>query len=86
MGAQAKERCHGLQTMPASPHDLCLHRDHQGWWIGWIEEVPGVNAQERSKEELLASLREVLKEALEFNRQDARDSARGGYTEELVTI
>jgi predicted RNase H-like HicB family nuclease len=39
------------------------------WWIGWIEEVPGVNAQERTKEELLASLREVLKEALEFNRQ-----------------
>jgi hypothetical protein len=19
------------------------------WWIGWIEEVPGVNCQERSK-------------------------------------
>jgi predicted RNase H-like HicB family nuclease len=61
-------------------------KESNGWWIGWIEEVPGVNAQERSKEELLASLREVLKEALEFNRQDARDSARGGYTEELLTI
>lgn len=61
-------------------------KESNGWWIGWIEEVPGVNAQERSKEELLVSLREVLKEALEFNRQDARDSARGGYTEELVTI
>jgi predicted RNase H-like HicB family nuclease len=39
------------------------------WWIGWIEEVPGVNAQERTKPELLASLREVLVEALEFNRE-----------------
>ena len=36
------------------------------WWIGWIEEVPGVNAQEATKEELLASLREILREALEF--------------------
>jgi len=56
------------------------------WWIGWIEEVPGVNAQERSKEELLASLKVVLKEALEFNREEARASAPGGYTEELVTV
>jgi predicted RNase H-like HicB family nuclease len=26
------------------------------WWIGWVEEVPGVNGQERSREELLTSL------------------------------
>jgi len=41
------------------------------WWIGWIEEVPGVNCQERSREELLTSLRASLSEALEFNRKDA---------------
>ncbi|MGH9892385.1 MAG: type II toxin-antitoxin system HicB family antitoxin, partial [bacterium] len=23
------------------------------WWIGWIEEVPGVNCQESSRDELL---------------------------------
>ncbi len=34
------------------------------WWVGWIEEVPGVNAQEKSKEELLSSLRDILVEAL----------------------
>ena len=22
------------------------------WWIGWIEEVPGVNCQERTRQEL----------------------------------
>ncbi len=56
------------------------------WWIGWIEEVPGVNCQERSREELLASLRASLTEALEFNRQDAIRAAESGYTEELVTV
>lgn len=56
------------------------------WWVGWIEEIPGVNAQEKTKEELMASLREILKEALEFNREEARASAGGGYTEELVTL
>jgi predicted RNase H-like HicB family nuclease len=28
-----------------------------GWWIGWLIDLPGVNAQERSREELLESLR-----------------------------
>jgi predicted RNase H-like HicB family nuclease len=37
------------------------------FWIGWVEEVPGVNAQEKTKEELLASLKVILREALEFN-------------------
>ena len=23
------------------------------WWIGWIEEVPGVNCQEKTREKLL---------------------------------
>lgn len=56
------------------------------WWIGWIEEVPGVNCQEKSREELLESLKVTLKEALEFNRQDAIQSAASDFTEEPVTI
>lgn len=38
------------------------------WWIGWIAEVPGVNCQERTHEQLRQSLVETLLEALEFNR------------------
>ena len=34
------------------------------WWIGWIEEVPGVNCQEGTREELLKTLRVTLAEAL----------------------
>ena len=30
------------------------------WWIGWIEEVPGVNCQEKSREELIESLKITL--------------------------
>jgi predicted RNase H-like HicB family nuclease len=41
------------------------------WWIGWIEEVTGVNCQERTREELVETLRLTLQEALEFNRQEA---------------
>lgn len=56
------------------------------WWIGWIEEVPGVNAQEKTKEDLISSLREILSEALEFNRSEARRAAEDNYTEEPVTV
>lgn len=57
-----------------------------GWWIGWIEEVPGVNCQERTREELRRSLRTTLAEALEFNRQDALQAASPNFTEELLTL
>ena len=56
------------------------------WWIGWVEEVPGVNCQERTREELLEALQEALKEALEFNRQEALDAATGDYSEEPVIV
>jgi predicted RNase H-like HicB family nuclease len=36
------------------------------WWIGSIEEVPGVNCQEQTRQDLMDSLRATLKEALEF--------------------
>ena len=39
------------------------------WWIGWVEEIPGVNCQEASREELLESLRVTLQEALELERR-----------------
>ena len=56
------------------------------WWIGWIEEVPGVNCQETSQDELLASLKEALREALDFNRSDAIDAAGDGYEELEIAI
>jgi predicted RNase H-like HicB family nuclease len=48
------------------------------WWLGWVEEVPGVNCQERTREELMETLRVTLKEALEFNRQEALPVAGDG--------
>lgn len=56
------------------------------WWIGWIEEIPGVNCQEPTRKELLKSLKATLKEALEFNRQEAIKAAARDYTEETVTV
>ena len=56
------------------------------WWIGWIEEVPGINCQEATHEELLQSLRVTLREALEFNRREALDAAGEGFDEESIAL
>jgi predicted RNase H-like HicB family nuclease len=56
------------------------------WWIGWIEEVPGVNCQERGREELIDTLRITLAEILEMNRQDARVAAGSDYQEEPLEL
>jgi predicted RNase H-like HicB family nuclease len=37
------------------------------WWIGWVEEIPGVNSQGTTRGELLENLRDALEEALEIN-------------------
>jgi len=54
------------------------------WWIGWIEEMPGVNCQERTKEELIETLRITLREAIEMNRRDALAIADSDFIEESV--
>jgi hypothetical protein len=56
------------------------------WWIGWIEEVPGVNCQEPTREVLLETLRVTLAEALAMNRADARDAAGKGYEELHIAV
>ncbi len=50
-------------------------KQERKWWIGWIEEVPGVNCQEATKEDLIESLRVTLREALDFNREDGLSAA-----------
>jgi hypothetical protein len=56
------------------------------WWIGWIEEVLGVNCQEATREELIESLRVTLREALELNRKDALSEAGDRYAEERIAV
>jgi predicted RNase H-like HicB family nuclease len=59
-------------------------QQHGEWWIGWVEEVPGVNSQGQTRNELLENLGDALEEALEMNRAEARAAAAGAYEE--VTI
>ena len=64
-------------------YNAVIRRDGD-WWIGWIEEVPGVNSQGATREELVANLHEALSEALEMNRLEARSVAGSEFEEVAI--
>ncbi|MBN1369600.1 MAG: hypothetical protein JW954_05130 [Dehalococcoidaceae bacterium] len=49
------------------------------WWIGWLVDMPGVNAQERTRDELIESLKICAKDLIDTPYQPGKE-------EELVSI
>ena len=47
-------------------------RDEE-WWIGWVDEVNGAIAQERTREEILVSLRYAIEDLLEVDLTNSPD-------------
>jgi len=56
------------------------------WWIGWIEELPGVNSQGKTREELRDNLSSALREAIDMYREDAIAAAGGEFQEEILSV
>lgn len=56
-------------------------KEAEDCWIGWIAEMPGVNCQEHTHDELIETLRVTLREAIDSNRQEALDAMGEGYQE-----
>ena len=54
-------------------------RQDEGWWIGWVEEIPGVNSQGKTRAELMKNLRSALREAIEMNREEAQAEAGDNF-------
>jgi len=67
------------------PYKAIIQRDGE-WWIGWVEEIPGVNSQGSTREELIESLRSALREAIEMNRADAIAASQAGYEEATLHL
>ena len=61
-------------------------RKDEGWWIGWVQEISGVNSQGKSRAELLKNLRSALREAIELNREEALAQAGQEYEEAPLKV
>ena len=49
-------------------------------------EIPGVNGQGETREELVESLRSALREALELNREQALSATQAPFEREIIEI
>ena len=49
----------------------------EGWWIGYVEELPGANTQGATLEEARENLKEAVGLILEANRELTRRQTQG---------
>lgn len=54
-----------------------VFEEHGDWYVAYLEEIPGVNTQGKTKEEARANLEDALNIFLEANRELARQSLSG---------
>lgn len=72
----AEERPEALESDVSGRFTAVFQQDGD-WWIGYVEEIPGANAQERTLEEARKSLKEAVADILEANRELTRTEFEG---------
>ncbi|MBU1032647.1 type II toxin-antitoxin system HicB family antitoxin [Patescibacteria group bacterium] len=45
-----------------------VYQKHGKWYLGWVEEIPGVNTQGKTLKEAKENLKEALALVLEVNK------------------
>ena len=65
-----------------------IYKKSGKWYLGWVEEIPGVNTQGRTLREAKENLREALSLILTTNRQLTRENLprRGKVIREELSI
>ena len=53
-----------------------VYKKQGNWYIGWIEEIPGVNTQGKTLKEAKENIREALQLVIETNRFFSRSKGR----------
>jgi predicted RNase H-like HicB family nuclease len=64
-----------------------IFQESEGWIVGYVEELPGANVQERTIEEARASMKEVIRELLDVNRElHAKAQGTASVIREELTV
>ena len=57
------------------------------WYLGWVEEIPGVNTQGKTLKEVRENLKEALSLVLETNRLlSQKNMPRGKEIKEQISV
>ena len=60
--------------------------EQNGWFVGWVEEVPGTITHGKSLDECRDNLRQSLELMLETYRDEARSGLTDGCIQEALEI
>ena len=64
-----------------------IYKKRGKWYLGWVEEIPGVNTQGKSLKEVKENLKEALSLVLETNRfLNQKELSEGKVIREPILI
>jgi len=64
-----------------------VYQKNGGWYLGWVEEIPGVNTQGKTLAEVKANLKEALALVLETHKMlTEKDRPRGKAIRQRLVI
>jgi len=64
-----------------------IYKKSGKWYLGWVEEIPGVNTQGRTLQETKENLKEALLLILETNRiLNKKEISRGKVIREPLSV
>ena len=61
-------------------------RPSNGWYVGWVEEIPGAMSSGKSLAECRDKLRDSLELLLETHRDEARIGLDGSCLQEEIEV
>jgi len=63
-----------------------IRPEANGWFVGWVEEIPGTITQARSLDECRRALRDALELMVETHREEARLGLDPSCIQEAIEI
>ncbi|MBI4692323.1 MAG: type II toxin-antitoxin system HicB family antitoxin [Candidatus Terrybacteria bacterium] len=64
-----------------------IYKKSGKWYLGWVEEIPGVNTQGKTLKEVKENLKDALLLILETNKiLNKREISRGKFIQEPLLV
>ncbi|OGZ63289.1 MAG: hypothetical protein A3C58_00145 [Candidatus Staskawiczbacteria bacterium RIFCSPHIGHO2_02_FULL_34_10] len=64
-----------------------IYKKSGKWYLGWVEEIPGVNTQGKTLKEAKENLKEALLLILETNKLiNKKEFSKGKFIKESVSV
>lgn len=72
--------------MPKKKNYTATIIETEDWWIGWFDSIPGINCQEKTRDDLIESLKEAFRESKQIDRIDSEFYASEGIERHLISL